>query len=258
MALPLLNLPLELLLQILSNLSLKPLLRFAQTSQHARSLAYSNLQALSLAIYPSHRNSRYNTLSTAQHKPEHDLHAAIQIPRAWDFDYTTLLTFHNKIIASILGRHECALQKLELTLWTLSPPIAKAMTKLPALRELSIRIESVRAVPRAYMILQRKEEYKAWAVLASARPWAHLVHTLRIENAQVNASQLLGVIDGAARLRKLRLSSCEMLTSSVWDDAAKLGSLHHLSIADCAHVHVNETAVDAISKMHRLQVRPRS
>ncbi|KAF2632635.1 hypothetical protein BU25DRAFT_405962 [Macroventuria anomochaeta] len=249
----LLDLPSELLLQILATLPVKPLLRFAQTSHYARSLAYSNLQSLSLAIYPSHRSSWHNKLFIAQHKPKHALHAAIQIPRAWDFDYTTLLTFHNKIVASILSRHASVLQKLELTFWTLSIPIARAIAKLPALKELNICIETVQAVPRAYMNVQRKEEGKAWALLPCSPSWTHLIHTLRIENAKINTSQLHCLIAGAGRLRELALRKCDMLTSSLWD-TERLSSLRHLSITDCANVHANSTALEAISKMQRLKV----
>ena len=252
MAVQLLNLPPEILLQILSKLSIKPLLRFAQTSQYARKLAYTDLQALSLAVCPSHQDSWHNKLFAARRKPEHDLHASVQIPRACDFSYTTLLTFHNKIIGSILDRHAQTLQRLELALWTLSAPVAESIKNLSALRELSIRIESVHTVPRAYLCVQKTEECKAWTVLAST---ANSIHALRIENAEINASQLLDIVGGAAQLRDLSLSGCSMLTSSIWD-ATELTKLHKLSILRCPNIHVSDTAVQTISKMHRLQVRP--
>lgn len=254
MTLPLLKLPPEILLQILSNLSIQPLLRFAQTSHYACSLAYTDLKALSLAICPSHRASWHNKLFIHQHKPAHNLHAAVQIPQACDFNYPTLLTFHNKLIAGILRRHASTLQKLELTVWTLSPPIASAIVTLPALKELSIRLDSTQAMPRAYTSLQRREEVTAWDLLAATPSWTYLLQTLQIANAELSATQLLGITDGATGLRDLRLSSCEMLTSSIWD-AARFSRLHRLGVTDCANVHVNETAVEAISKMRKLQVR---
>jgi hypothetical protein len=252
MSVRLLNLPPEILLQILSKLSIKPLLRFAQTSQYARKLAYTDLQALSLAVCPSHQDSWHNKLFAARRKPEHDLHASVQIPRACDFSYTTLLTFHNKIIASILDRHAQTLQRLELALWTLSASVAESIKTLSALRELSIRIESVHTVPRAYLCVQKREECKAWTVLASK---ANSIHALRIENAEINASQLLDIVGGAAQLRDLSLSGCSMLTSSIWD-VTGLTKLHKLSILRCPNIHVSDTAVQTISTMHRLQVRP--
>lgn len=248
------RLPPEIILQILEALPLTPLLRFAQASQYARNLAHSNIKSLSLAIYPSHRNSWHNKLFASRHKPKHALHAAIQIPRAWDFEYSTLVIFHDKIIASILSRHACALQKLDLTLWRLSIPIAKAVAQLPALRELAIRIESLQAVPRAYMSLQRKEEVEAWSLLASNTSWMNSVQALTIKNAGINATQLLKLVYEAERLSDLRLSRCDMLTSPLWS-SENLRRLHHLSLTDCANVHINEIAVDAISKMDRLQVR---
>lgn len=248
------RLPPEIILQILEALPLTPLLRFAQVSQHARNLAHSNIKSLSLAIYPSHRNSWHNKLFASRHKPKHALQAAIQIPRAWDFEYSTLVIFHDKIIASILSRHACALQKLDLTLWRLSIPIAKAIAQLPALRELNIRIESLQAVPRAYMSLQRKEEVEAWSLLASNTSWMNSVQTLTIKNAEINATQLLELVSEAERLNGLRLSRCDMLTSPLWC-SENLRRLHHLSLTDCANVHIDEIAVDAISKMDKLQVR---
>jgi hypothetical protein len=247
-------LPSEILLQILETLTITPLLRFAQTSKYARNLAYSKVQNLSLAIYPPHRNPWHNKLFANMHNPKHVLSAAIQIPRAWEFDYSTLIDFHDKIIASILTRHACALQKLDLTLWRLSKPIAKAISQLPALRELSICIESLQTVPRAYMSMQRKEQSAAWTLLASNPAFMSSVDTLAIKNADINATQLLGLTDRAQRLKDLRLSSCGMLTTTIWS-STRLSRLHHLSLTDCANVHVNNAAVQAISKMNKLQVR---
>ncbi|KAJ4992672.1 hypothetical protein SVAN01_01718 [Stagonosporopsis vannaccii] len=254
MVLPILNLPSEIILQILSNLPITPLLRFAQTSQLARNLAYTNLHALSLAIRPTHR-ARWHSdnISTIQHKPIHPLYAAIQIPQASDFDYATLLTFHSKLFASILHRHACTLQKLELTLWTLSPAIARAVIRLPLLRELRIVLEHTQAIPRAYKALQRREETAAWNVLACAPSWTRSLRALSIQNAGISAEQLLGIVEGATRLRDLRLSSCDMLTNSIWG-AGSFGGLQYLGVTDCANVHVNEAAVRVISKIQKLEV----
>lgn len=248
------DLPPELLIQILSSLSTNPLLRFAQTSQYARSLAYSDLQNLSLAVYPSHRSSWHNKLFATQHKPKYDRSKTIQIPRAWDFEYSTLLKFHSKIIASILERHAFALQRLELTLWTISLPIAQALASLPVLRELTIRIEATHSVPRSYINPQRREERQAWDLLASNPASMHQMHTLKIENAEVTVGQISGLLSGTERLQELRLRKCDMLTSSIWS-TPELQNLHHLSITDCINVHVASPALDAISKMHRLKVR---
>ncbi|KAF1934073.1 uncharacterized protein M421DRAFT_112105 [Didymella exigua CBS 183.55] len=245
-------LPPEILLKILEALPVTPLLRFAQTSQYARNLAHSNLTSLSLAIHPSHRKSWHSKLLATSHKPKHALNAVIRIPRAWEFDYSTLIKFHDKIIASILTRHACALQKLDLTIWRLSKPIAKAIIKLPALRELSIRIETHQAIPRAHTTLQRKEEVEAWSILASNPGFIASVNVLAIANAEITTGQLQELITGAGRLRGLTLCSCDMLTSTLWS-SENLRMLHHLSLTDCGNVHVNETAVGAISKMERLQ-----
>ena len=248
------ELPPEILLQILSTLPINPLLRFAQTTQFARSLAYSGLHDLSLAVYPSHRSSWHKRLFSTQQKPQYDRHRVIQIPQAWDFDYSTLLNFHNKIIASILERHAFALQRLELTLWTISLPIARALASLQGLRELTVRIEATHSMPRAYMNMQRKEECRAWDLLASTPNFMGQIQSLKLENAEITAGQLSGLLSSADRPRELRLSRCDMLTSSIWS-SPRLAGLEHLSITDCVNVHVNETELGTISKMRRLQVR---
>ena len=247
-------LPPEIILQILESLPITSLVQFAQTSKYARSLAYSNIQDLSLAIYPSHRISWQNKLFAARHKPKHALNAAIQIPRAWEFDYSTLIKFHDSIIASVLTRHACALQRLDLTLWRMSEPIAEAISQLPVLRELSVSIESLQVISRAYMSMQRKEEVTAWSRLASNTAYMGSVDTLIINNAEINTAQLSDLINRAERLSELRLSTCNMMTSEIWH-TANLHRLRHLSLTDCLNVHVNEAAVDTISKMNRLQVR---
>lgn len=255
MATSLLNLPSEILLQILSKLSIQPLLRFAQSSHHARTLAYTDIHALSLAVCATHQDFWHYKLSATRFEPEHDLYTAIQIPGAWDFPYNTLLAFHNKVIASILSRHAFTLQKVDLMLWTLSPTIAQAIAALPAIKQLSIRIESVQTVPRVHINTQkqRRQEYTAWSLLASDPSWMHSVKSLRIENAEVNTSQLLSIVDSATRLQDLRLSACTMLTSSIWK-SARLHTLHLLEMLGCVNVHIDKPELETISKMNRLQV----
>lgn len=248
------HLPPEILLQILEALPLTPLLRFARTSQHARSLAHSNIKDLSLAIYPSHRSSWHNKLIATPHEPKHAHNAVIQIPRAWEFDYSILIKFHDKILASILTRHAYALRKLDLAVWRLSNPIAKAITRLPALRELSINVEPFQAIPRVHMTMQRKEEVEAWSLLAANTGFISSINAIKIQNAEISTRQLLDLISGAERLKDLRLYSCDMLTSTLLS-SPRLRTLHHLSLADCRNVHINETVVGAISKMKKLKVR---
>lgn len=261
MPLSLFDLPTELLLQILSTLPTNPLLRFAQTSHYARKLAYSNLHVLFVAISPSCRSSWYDKLIPAACSPKLPSHPdynphklLIRIPQAWEFDYPTLLTFHNKIIASILHRHASTLKKVDLTLWTLSVPIAKALANLPALRDLSIRIESIQLSPRAYLALQRREECEAWGLLASTPAFLSQICSLGIENAQVDVHQLRALVSEIETLKELRLSKCNMLTSSIWN-VSNLTCLRHLCITDCVNMRVDETALETISRMHKLQVR---
>lgn len=248
----LLNLPSELLFQILATLPTKSLLRFAQTSHYARSLAYSNLHTLSLAIFPSHRSSLYNTIFSALHEqkppshPDHDPYKIlIRIPQAWRFDYPTLLSFHNKLIATVSHRHACTLQTLDLTLWTLSMPIAQALAALPALHNLSIRIETMQYAPRPHRASQRLEEQTSWTLLAASTAFASQLRTLHIDNANLTSSHLAALLAATPRLRALRLARCDVLTSQ----------LETRWLLSAAHTLPDPAPLAAISKMRSLQVR---
>ncbi|KAF1365996.1 hypothetical protein EJ07DRAFT_51940, partial [Lizonia empirigonia] len=240
----LLDLPSELLFQMLATLPTKSLLRFARTCHYARSLAYSNLHTLSLAIFPSHRSSFKKPPSHPDHDPYKML---IRIHQAWRFDYPTLLSFHNKLIATISHRHACTLQKLELTLWTLSMPIAQALAALPALHHLSIRIETMQYAPRPHRASQRLEEQTSWTHLAASPAFASQLGTLHIDNANLSFSHLATLLAATHHLRALRLARCDVLTS-------QLETPWLLGAPRAAHTLPHPAPLAAISKMPSLQV----
>jgi hypothetical protein len=268
MPLPLLELPPELLIQILASLPISPLLKFAQTSRYARNLAYSNLHSLSLAVSASRRPTWYKKLvhlpvdSLPPSRIDREPHKIlVRIPQAWDFSYPTLFNFHNKIITSVLSRHATTLRTLELTLWTLSTSVAQALANLPALRELKIKIENLQPIPRTQLNLHRKQERDSWDIICQRAIWAPQIQHLRIENAEITSTQISTLLTKTTQCTGLELIRCDMLTNGLFDSLNSLTcakiqhSLESLSVVHCGNVHLNQTALEAISKMHRLQVR---
>ncbi|KAJ4325526.1 hypothetical protein N0V94_000669 [Neodidymelliopsis sp. IMI 364377] len=266
MPLPLLELPPELLIQILASLPISPLLKFAQTSRYARNLAYSNLHSLSLAISSSRRPTWYEKLvplpvdSLPPSRIDCEPHKIlVRIPQAWNFSYPTLFNFHNKIITSVLNRHATTLKTLELSLWTLSTSVAQALADLPALRELKIKVENLHPVPRAQLNLQRKQEREAWDILSQSAIWPPRIQHLRIENAEITSTQISTLLTKTTQCAGLELIRCDMLTNALFDSlnsptCAKVQhSLESLGVIHCGNVHLNQTALEVISKMHRLQ-----
>lgn len=176
----LLELPDELLVQILAFLPARALLKFAQTSRFAHALANSNLHILELGIRPirakrlirtfgrpgyiparnqasalvdasallpneSSNRSSVSPVDPGPHEPcdndiDHDK-IWVRIPDAHTYEYSTLHKFNTALVCSILLRHGNMLQTVDLSLWALTLPIANAIADLPALRNLSISIE---------------------------------------------------------------------------------------------------------------------
>lgn len=264
MPITLLELPPELLIQILTSLPIKSLLKFSQTSHHARNLAYSNLHTLSLAIFAFRRSSWYNKImleSKSSSCPGPDPHKIlIRIPEARDLGYPTLLTFHNKIIVDILTRHACTLRTLDLTLWTLSTPIAKELANLPTLHNLSIRIESLQPIARGHMHNQRLQERAAWTQLCepSPSPWPSHLQTLSIENAELTTPQLSNLLRQTPRLHTLTLTRCNALTSLPFPTLSSplKTSLHSLALRDCSNISLASSSLAAISNMSLQVSRP--
>lgn len=256
----LLNLPPELLINILSLLPIQSLLRFSESNQYCHSLAKTSLHSLSLAVhttrvssiisylattrYPnpklavscfsSHNRERAGSdearkaprsvleeWSTTNSQPEDDdpYKVSVVIPDAHDFNFATLLSFHTALTRSILLRHGATLRHLELTCWTLTIPVAKALASLPALRALSVRNDDfphARAVPRKQAVKQRDEERQAWSILSSTAVWASRLRALRIEGGEISSAHLFTLLGRSGAVRELWLYKCSFIGKELW------------------------------------------
>jgi hypothetical protein len=258
----LLDLPTEILNQILTPLPTRSLLRFSETSHHARSLANANLHTLSLAIAPLpsplFKDLDQSITTTSTTTP---YAICLRIPKAASHEHATLLAFQSALVGSILQRHGTMLQHLELSVWALTLPMAEAVAGLRALRTFSLRIESqvryVRGVPRSRMGVEREEQGKAWEVLVkSARVWSQRLTKLNLENCDLDAGQLAMVLKESRECKELGLNRCRHLGREMWTSLGEWegrGKLGVLSVADCGGM-LGKEARGAVDRLHGLQV----
>lgn len=297
----LLGCPPELLINILNFLPVQSLLRFGQTSHYSQDLASSSLHTLSLGIHQSRVSATISKLSATQYPrpthiasffhpadqpssyvgkacssrrssvgsdyfPENDIEndphrVSVLIPNAEAYDHTTLISFNSALTKSILTRHGGTLRNLDLSLCTLTTPIAASIAKLSALRVLSIRIEDishVRTVPRSRMASQRAEQRVAWDILTDNPAWAPRLEGLRIEGGEVSTTQLSQLLTGSRWCRELWLSKCSSIGEELWNWLGSgwegSDSLHILAVMRCGG-QLGEVALDVIGELRSLQVR---
>ncbi|KAI4653321.1 hypothetical protein J4E93_001083 [Alternaria ventricosa] len=266
----LLDLPTEILNHILTPLPTRSLLSFLETSRHARILANANLHTLSLGIAPlAPAFFKYldPSITSTNNNTSDPYEIWLRIPQAKTYEYLTLHTFQSLLVTSILNRHGTMLQHLNISIWSLTLPMAKALTTLRALLTFSLRIESgaryVRGIPRSRIAVEREEQGKAWDVLAeSAGAWSRRVVSLKLENCDVRAEQLavllgemrgceelglrrgrylgremwaaLGEWEGRGRLRVLEVAECgELLGDEAREVVGGLDGLESLNLYDC-------------------------
>ena len=248
----LLDLPPELLSKTLSLLPTQSLLKFSSTSHYARSLANSNLHKISLGIHPIRTPSKRESNTTTDF--------LIRIPAARTYDYATLITFHNTLFQSILARHAETLYTVEISLWTLTRPIAEGIAKLFALRHLSIRIENhfyARAVPRSRVAVERREQSKAWTLLGKKAVWKERLSSLKIENSDLDTEQLVELLRGCRRCKELRIVGCNFVGQELWQVLGRRwegrDGLRRLSVAECAGC-LDARALGAVGGMSGLKV----
>lgn len=251
MARSLLDLPPELLSQILSILSVRSLLKFSQTSRLSRTLANSNLHTLSLAIQPLRSRAAANYCEQKH---------CVRVQNANICDYGMLLKFHNALLTSVVTRHADAMQALDLSIWTLTVPIANAVSNLFALRSLSIRIEDdlyARAMPRSSIAFEKEEQDKAWDLLGQNAVWKHRLRRLKIQNADLTTEQLARLLEQSKGCEELWLSGCKFISKDVWvflgNEWEGRTTLHRLHVAECEWP-LDEESLEAISGLTGLQV----
>lgn len=185
----------------------------------------------------------------------------ISIPDSEKYDPTTLLMFHSALIESILKRHGRTLKRLELAVWTLTIPVAKALAAMPALRSLSIRTEDfpqARGFPRLTAKSRRSEEREAWRILTETAVWAPQLQALRIEGGQLSSTQLSKLLCKSRWCRELWLCKCSLIGPDLWrfiGDGWQNGrlALRILGVMRCGG-QIDQDVLDVIGSLNGLQV----
>jgi hypothetical protein len=174
------------------------------------------------------------------------------------YDYGTLINFHSALLSNILARHNNALRNIDITIWSFTVPIAKAIAKLHALRRLSITIQDcyfARSAQRKYA----HEQSAAWEVLANS--WSGSLQSLSIENTDIEELQLFKLLARNSTCRELRLRSSSSIGEGLWDflGGKWLGrnTLRILAAGGCGG-DLNEAALESIGSMKQLQVRKKT
>jgi hypothetical protein len=177
----------------------------------------------------------------------------VHIPDAHMYDYTILFNFHAALASSILTRYYSALQNLDISLWTLTAPVAKAISHLSVLRSLSVKLGEdtcLRNIPDV--------QNKAWQILAGPNVWDGRLYSLKIENADITPSQLTRILVNNPHCQELRLANCNSVGRALWEllggQCKGQTRLRVLSIAKCGGV-VSEETLKTIEKLNGLQVR---
>jgi hypothetical protein len=176
----------------------------------------------------------------------------VPLPDALTYDYSIIFNFQAALSSSILTRHGNALQNLDISLWTLTTPVTRAISQLPVLRSLSIKLEEETCLRNSMDV-----QYKAWQILAGPNVWDGRLHSLKIQNANINPPQLTTILGNNSHCQELRLTNCSSVGRALWE---LLGGqwkgqtgLRILSIANCGDV-VNEETLKTIAKLIGLQV----
>jgi len=188
---------------------------------------------------------------------------SVLIPDAQTFSYPTLLSFHTSLTKSILFRHGNTLRHLDLSIWTLTIPLAKTLANLIAIRTLSIRTEdypNVRTIPRQQKIAQRGQELEAWEILSQTAIWAPRINALRIEGGEISTAQLSKLLRPSRWCHEIWLCKCERIGGDVWRWLGRewegRSALKVLGVMRCGG-RLTEEALDDIGLMRGLQVSSR-
>jgi hypothetical protein len=292
MTISLLELPAELLISTLALLPIQDVYKFSHCSRYARCLANSSLHTLNLDFCPPpHRQDFYLytrrvTLPTSskhvrsplrrriltEHTQlcrmssttpnarvsldEEGLHKVlVLIQDAQAYEYEILINFHSSLLSCILARYH-NIQNLDIFVWALTVPMAKAIPELAGLRSLSIVVHETvyaRTAQRDYTAVQNA----AWQVLATSTAWTDRLRNIKIQNADIIEAEMYKFLEHAPKCLELRIINCEAVSTALWhflgDEWKGRSTLRFLKIADCGVI-LNEAALKAIDKMKALQV----
>jgi hypothetical protein len=281
-----LDFPPELVHHILTFLPLRSLLKFSETCHGAHGIAKSSLHTLSLEIHSSRWVAQISRLSATEYprlksaisafpRPDdpydiscsigdfidymnknYPYRASVIIPGGSNIGPMTLLAFHTALTKRILTNHGATLQHLELSLWTLTLPVAKTLASLPALRTLSVRFNELpylRGIPRKIFACQKDEQRQAWSLLTESAVWAPRLKALRIECADITIEQLSTLLRKSRQCRELWLCDCDAIDSKLWGILEREWKGSILGVMHCGHL-LNEESLDSIGNLKNLQV----
>jgi hypothetical protein len=263
----LLHLPTEILCQILTPLPTASLLRFSETSHHARILANANLHTLSFGIAPLtppffnllDLDQPSKSISTTNPTIKRPYAIWLRISEAEPYDYWTLHNFQSALVTSILKRHGTMLQHLEISIWALTPAMARAIAQLRALRRFSLRIETSAwgAGQRSRIAVEREEQSKAWELLTEESPvWSRRLTALKLENCDLEVGQLAVLLGENRVCEEVRVDRCRYVTKGLWtvlNQWERRDKLRILEVADCGGM-LGEEARGALGVLDGLQV----
>lgn len=290
----LLQLPPEILIPTLALLPNQTILKFSQCSRYARSLANSSLHTLNVVFQsPSLRKDfdlfsrrplstgssirrRYCTEECLGGRHVHPcqlIHqrqgsllsdeeleskkCIIRVPDAELYEYATLVNFHSALLSSILGRHRTALRNLDLSIWALTVPMAKGVSRIYALRELSITIQDC-FQERGSRSRFLAEQAAAWDVLCISAASAGRLSILHLENGDLTHRQLFRLLDNNPRCQELTLRKCGGIEKELWkfmgEEWQGRSSLRALTVAHCGGT-LGRTTLEGIGKLKGLEVR---
>jgi hypothetical protein len=250
----LLELPPELVIRALSFLSILDIFRVSVCSHHARTLAYASCHTLNLDFCAPpyqrdfHLNSHggpskrlpFNHVPSRSRPPSSAKHAQVRrtsiykpggsgwlknespdkmiilTEDAQRYDYETMINFHSALLRFIMKRHQRSLQNLDISVWTLTVPMAEIIPQLSALRSLSITIQETiyaRTAQRKNSVVQTT----AWQMLAGSNDWNASLRQLRINNADITEPQLFQLLWRHVQCQELSINNCHAIGEALWD-----------------------------------------
>lgn len=291
----LLELPPELLIRALSFLSILDLFKVSACSHRARTLAYASCHTLNLdfcappyqrdfystpyrmpfkQLSPGHDSSHSRNSSVTKHaqvrrtsvyrpggsawlKNESRHKMIILIEDAKSYDYETMINFHSALLRFIMRRHQKALQNLDISIWTITVPMAEVLPQLSALRSLSIMIQET-VYARAAQRKNSVDQTVAWQVLAVSNAWNGGLRELRIDNADILEQQLFRLLEKHPQCQKLSINKCHAIGEALWEflgeDWAGRATLRKLKISDFGAC-LSQAKLRMISNLKALQVQ---
>lgn len=269
----LLQLPPELLIRILTQLSLRPLLRFSLISRRCWELSNESLSHLSFGVFPDRVSERMAWLSQRDgthcsttvpvpNVPAYPIDesdaARLIIPGASALDRQTLTRFHNELTCKVLERYASGLRVLDLTVWYISQEVGDALSKLRGLKCLRLRVINPfhrHRLGRAYFASALERD--VWSH-GSLREALTNLRCLRLENVDMDEERDIAVLlEKNPALQVLVLNDCPRTANKIRTILQGLkgeGQMKELHIASYRDI-LSEKTIEFLNAAMSLKVR---